>query len=43
MFKQKLVEYKDFTDMTNERIDKLYLGLSNRISNLIKYKKLESI
>ena len=43
MFKQKLVEYKEFTDMTNERIDKLYLGLSNRISNLIKYKKLESI
>lgn len=43
MFKQKLVEYKDFTDMTNERIDKLYFGLSNRISNLMKYKKLESI
>lgn len=43
MFKQKLVEYKEFTDMTNERIDKLYLGLSNRILNLIKYKKLESI
>ena len=37
MFKQKLVEYKDFTDMTNERIEKLYLGLSNRISNLINY------
>lgn len=36
MFKQELQKYKSYTDMSNERIDKLYIGLSDRILNLIQ-------
>lgn len=36
-FKQKLIEYQQFTDMTDERINKLSDGLNYRINTLIKY------
>ena len=35
MLREKLIEYKEYTDMTDERIEKLYLGLNYRISYLI--------
>ena len=35
-FKEKLTKYKKYTDMTEERIEKLYLGLKYRISSLEK-------
>lgn len=35
-FREKLLEYKDYTDMTEERIEKLYFGLQCRISELIE-------
>ena len=35
-FKEKLTQYKKYTDMTEERIEKLYLGLKYRISSLEK-------
>ena len=33
-FKDKLIEYKKYTDMTDERIEKLYDGLTYRISTI---------
>jgi hypothetical protein len=33
-FKKKLIEYKEYTDMSEERIEKLYNGLQYRISSL---------
>lgn len=38
-FKEKLLEYQKYTDMQDERIEKLYDGLNIRIDNLINYQK----
>ena len=35
-FKEKLKEYQYYTDMSDERIDKIYHGLKSRINNVIK-------
>ena len=35
-FKQKLIEYQQYTDMTDDRINKLSDGLNYRINTLIK-------
>ena len=39
MFKEKLNQYKKYTDMLDERIEKLYRGLKYRINNLEDYRK----
>ena len=38
-FKEKLENYKIYTDMSEERINILTKGLENRINNLCKYQK----
>ena len=38
-FKEKLNKYKKYTDMSDERIGRLYRGLQNRIKELQNYKK----
>lgn len=35
IFKEKIIEYKNYTDMSDERINKLYEGISYRISKLL--------
>jgi len=39
LFKNKLKEYQPYTDISDERIEKIYIGLKNRIDNLIYYQK----
>lgn len=39
IFKQKLLKFKQFTDMSDERIEKLYNGLEYRIKLLASKKK----
>ena len=34
LYKDQLIKYKEYTDITDERIEKLYKGLLYRISNL---------
>lgn len=36
IFKEKLVEYQKYTDMSDERIEKIYNGLKSRISYIMK-------
>ena len=38
-YAQKLIEYKEFTDMGNERIEKLKQGLEKRIESLMQMEK----
>lgn len=35
MLKEKLIEYKEYTDMSDERIDKIYEGIKYRIQGLL--------
>ena len=39
-FKEKLEEYQDFTEMSDDRINKLYIGLNKRINDLIHIENL---
>lgn len=36
IFKEKLIEYQKYTDMSDERIEKIYNGLKSRISYITK-------
>lgn len=39
IFKDKLIEYKKYTDMTDERIEKISNGLQERIDFLVRYRE----
>lgn len=38
LYKQKLMEFKTYTEMTDERIESLYKGLEMRIENIVRLK-----
>ena len=41
-YKEKLIKYQEYTDITEERIQKLTLGLEKRINSTINIQKQEN-